>query len=54
MENIRQKKKPCEKWLRKIHLKNVVITYKSQILKFFTKKMRLNVPNFLYIYKMTF
>ena len=41
MENIGQKKKPCEKkktfaskWLWKMHLKNVVITYKSQILKF--------------------
>ena len=41
MENIGQKKKPCEekknsrqKWLRKMHLKNVVITYKNRILKF--------------------
>ena len=47
-----------QKWLRKMHLKNVVITYKSQILKFkiqqkvFYKKrcrmIHLNVPNFLY------
>ena len=52
MENIGQKKKLCEKkvlrqkWLWKMHLKNVVITYNSLILrlrynkKFLTKKMR--------------
>jgi hypothetical protein len=48
MENMGQKKKPCEekKKLRKIHLKNVPITYKSRILKFkiqqkvFNKKMQ--------------
>ena len=41
MENIGQKKKLCEKkkksrqkWLRKMHLNNVVITYNSRILKF--------------------
>ena len=41
MENIGHKKNTCEerknlrkKWLRKMHLKNVVITYKSRILKF--------------------
>ena len=41
MENIGQKKNTCEeknifppKWLRKMHLKNVEFTYKSQILKF--------------------
>ena len=41
MENIGQKKKPCEekkifapKWLRKMNFKNVVITYKNRILKF--------------------
>ena len=41
MENIGHKKNTCEgkkifaqKWLRKRHLKNVVITYKSRILKF--------------------
>ena len=41
MENNRQKKKPCEekifsrqKRLLKMHLENVVITYKGQILNF--------------------
>ena len=41
MENLRHKKNTCEeknifrqKWLRKMHLKNVGFTYKSQILKF--------------------
>jgi hypothetical protein len=41
MENTGHKKNTCEKrkfsrqkWLRKMHLKNVVITYKSLILKF--------------------
>ena len=37
MENIGYKKKPCEKKKKispKLPLKNVVITYKSQILKF--------------------
>ena len=38
MENIGQKKKKRkfsrQKWLRKMYLKNVVITYKSRILKF--------------------
>ena len=34
MENIGHKKNTCEKWLRKMHLKNVVITYKSRFLKF--------------------
>ena len=63
MENLRHKKNTCEeknifppKWLRKMHLKNVRFTYKSQILKFkikqkivFQKKcdmIRLNVLNF--------
>ena len=52
MENIGQKKKPCEekkilrqKWLRKMHLKNLIITYKSRIVQDttttkITKKMR--------------
>ena len=41
MENLGHKKNTCEekifsrqKWLRKMHLKNVGFTYKSQILKF--------------------
>ena len=41
MENIGQKRSSVkkrkfsrQKWLRKIHLKNVVITYKSQIFRF--------------------
>ena len=59
------KKNTCEenffphlKWLRKMHLKNLGFTYKSQILKSmiqqkeFNKKssgmIRLNVPNFFY------
>ena len=43
MENIEQIKKPCEKenFRAKIHLKNVVITLKNQILKFkIQQKMR--------------
>ena len=41
MENLGHKKNTCEeknisrqKWLRKMHLKDVEFTYKSQILKF--------------------
>ena len=44
MENLRYKKNICEekkyfpaKWLRKVNLKNVGFTYKSQILKFMIK-----------------
>ena len=63
MENIGQKKKPCEekkifvpKMASENALKNVVITYKSRILKFKIQQKRckmihLNVPNFLYIYE---
>ena len=38
------KKKICprQKWLRKMHLKNVVFTYKSQILKFMIEQKELN------------
>ena len=47
MENIGQKKKPSEKKSRqksqrKMHLKNVVITYKSRILKFQIQQKVLN------------
>ena len=31
---VKKRKFSRQKWLRKMHLKNVVITYKSQILKF--------------------
>ena len=49
MANIGQKKKPCEeqkiftpKWLQKMHLENVVITYKSRMLKFKIQQKLLN------------
>ena len=70
MEKIGQKKKPCvekkifaPKMASENAFKNVVINYKSRILKFkikqkvFNKKrcgmIHLNVPNFLYIYEKT-
>ena len=61
-EHLRWKKNIIrQKWLRKIHLKNVEFTYKSLILKFkiqqkvsYKKRSRmihLNVQNFLYTNK---
>ena len=41
MENLRHKKTP-RKFLLKMHFKNVVYTYKSQILKFKIKPKVLN------------
>ena len=32
----------CQKWLRKLHLKNVGFTYKSQILKFMIQQKVFN------------